>query len=63
MIVGVDYGLGDKMAVWIRPNYMLCGTVQYAMLNAHIDFQNRDRRRIKREVNKAAKKARRAARR
>lgn len=36
---------------------ILCGAVQFAMFNAHIDNATRDRRRIKREVNKAARRA------
>lgn len=41
-----------------RPDYILCGVKQAAAIRAHVDFQGRDRRRIKREVNKAMRKAR-----
>lgn len=43
----------------IQPQIMLVGAVCYAMLGAHVEFSGRDRRRIKREVNKAARKAKR----
>lgn len=51
--------LGDSI-IRSGSTLIMAGTVQYAMIRAHIDNQGRDRRRIKREVNKAAKKARRA---
>lgn len=57
--------LGALNGLWIagcRPSHIEAGPVQYAMIGAHIDFQGRDRRRIKREVNKAAKRARKGAR-
>lgn len=40
------------------PDVIQCGGPQAAAIRAHIDFQGRDRRRIKREVNKAMRKAR-----
>jgi hypothetical protein len=46
----------------VTPKYMMVGAINYAMLNAHVQFADRDRRRIKREVNKAARKARAAMR-
>ena len=42
----------------VPPSYMAMGAINYAMLSAHIAHQHRDRRRIKREVNKAARVAR-----
>ena len=41
-----------------RADIILCSVPQAAAIRAHVDFQGRDRRRIKREVNKAMKKAR-----
>lgn len=41
------------------PSVVLCGVRQAAAIQAHVDFQGRDRRRIKREVNKAMRRARR----
>lgn len=43
-------------------NVMLMGRIQWAMFNAQIACQGRDRRRVKREVNRAAKAASRAMR-
>lgn len=54
-----------KIGAWIdaaRPAYIMAGRVTYAMIEAHVKFQGRDRRRIKREVNKAVRKARLSAR-
>lgn len=45
-----------------KPEVILCGPAQYAMIQAYVEFQGRDRRRIKREVNKAARNARRESR-
>lgn len=60
-------GMHIQMSANMPPNgivatskVILCGKVQYAMLCAQIDFQKRNWRRLKREVNKAARKARRA---
>ena len=36
-----------------------CGPETYATLMVYVDFQGRDRRRIKREVNKAVRRVRR----
>lgn len=58
---GIDFATGpDISSFWTLDSnrVVFCGPVQYAMLKAHIDNQHRDRRRIKREVNKAARKAR-----
>lgn len=41
------------------PSVLACSPATYAAIRATIDFQGRDRRRIKREVNKAMRKARR----
>jgi hypothetical protein len=41
-----------------RPQFILCGPVFHAAALAHVRFDGRDRRRIKREVNKAMRKAR-----
>lgn len=41
-----------------EPQVIMCAPVPYAMLQAHWQFEGRNWRRIKREVNKAAKKAR-----
>jgi hypothetical protein len=38
--------------------YLICGPVNYAMLQATIEFGGRNWRRLKREQNKAAKRAR-----
>lgn len=40
-----------------RQKLMLVGTIPAAMIAAHVKFYGRDRRRIKREVNKAARNA------
>lgn len=50
-------------AAWKRlaaaaPQYIIAGAIQHAMLGAHLKFHGRDRRRIKREVRKAARNAR-----
>lgn len=39
--------------------YIIAGKVNVAMVEAMVKFANRDHRRIKREVNKAARRARR----
>jgi len=59
--ISMNSMLGNHMLV-ARPDLILAGAEQYAMLQAYVDFQGRDRRRIKREVNKAAKQARRQSR-
>lgn len=46
------------MIRWKPPRYIPAGISQIAMLHAFIENQQRDRRRIKRECNKAAKLAR-----
>lgn len=38
--------------------YIVVGPIVYATLMAYVEFAGRDRRRIKREVNKAIKRAR-----
>ncbi len=48
-----------QAVAWPKSNEILVGPEQYATLNAFIDNQHRDWRRIKREVNKAARRARR----
>lgn len=60
--IGVDVGCHPSITGFYRTNgsqVIMCGPVQYAMLKAHIDNQHRNWRRVKREVNKAAKAARR----
>lgn len=58
----IELSLIDKLnTVFVqasKPDYILCGVQQAAAIRAHVDFQGRDRRRIKREVNKAMRKAR-----
>ena len=46
----------------LRPigGLIIVGPVTHAMIRAQIKFKGRNRRRIKREVNKAARKARKA---
>jgi hypothetical protein len=39
------------------PAVMIIGNVQHAIIQAHLAFRGRDRRRIKREVNKAIRRA------
>lgn len=40
--------------------YMIVGPINYAMFQACLKFDGRDRRRIKREMNKASRRARRS---
>jgi hypothetical protein len=47
------------MAEAMKPHFMVIGRVQAAIIQAHVKFAGRDRRRIKREVNKAVRRARR----
>jgi hypothetical protein len=44
----------------IPPGYMAVGPVMFAMMQAAAKFKGRDRRRLKREINKAEKKAKKA---
>lgn len=41
-----------------NPQYILAGATQSAMITAMVEFKGRNWRRIKREVNKAVRKAR-----
>jgi len=45
-----------------RPDLLLVGPVNYAEMTAFLKFQGRDRRRVKREMNKAVRLARRGLR-
>ncbi len=51
-----------KRLAELAPKYMVVGRINYAMLEAHVLFAGRDRRRVKREVNKAIRRAKAAAR-
>lgn len=46
----VDYMAKSKRN---EPKFMICNDLAHNALNAAIEFQGRDRRRIKREINKA----------
>lgn len=39
------------------PSIILCGHTQHAIIEAIVKFQGRDRRRVKREVNRAIARA------
>lgn len=43
----------------LRPDLIVAGPVTYASMTAFLKFQGRDRRRVKREMNKAERAARR----
>lgn len=41
-----------------EPTFVMVAPTQYAIIQAHLKFQGRNWRRIKREVNKAASRVR-----
>jgi hypothetical protein len=55
---GFDQSTYDPISRTWEHKYIICGGPQAAAIRAHVEFQGRDRRRIKREVNKAMRKAR-----
>lgn len=56
----LDRLMVEIASIKATPSHIIVGAVQYAGLKAHIDWQGRDRRRIKREVRKAMDKAHKA---
>lgn len=62
MIEFKDYGIGDGPYVGIdfgrQPAFFVCGNTQHAIMQAYIEFEGRNWRRIKREVNKAIARVR-----
>lgn len=47
---------GFVAAEWAPPEFILAGHTQHAIMQAMMDFQGRDWRRVKREVKKAIKR-------
>ena len=56
--MSIQDAIDSLMAGYEKPTAIICASIPCAMLQAHHQFGGRDWRRIKREVNKAAKKAR-----
>lgn len=54
-MVGLEK-LMNELAELPKPQYIMVPPVPYAMFQAFMDNQGKDRRRIKREVNKAIKR-------